>query len=406
MTDFKSKKKVLILGLGQSNFLSPLYKSVNQQLPNFEFIVQKFKNIDNSDENIFKDSKDYYAKPSKTILNCSTGLKLTYLKFFITVLLDRGLKSSIYFLSSTSKEIFKFSKYKSFDFYHFHFANHQNLITLPLINTKNSKVIISFWGSDLLRNSNLTHFHISSYALSKAWKVTVQSIELKEILLAKFGRNLESKICVQKFKLQKDIFDMIDNYSITKKSKYIKTEKVNILVGHNASVENQHIKIVESLLNIKNQSDYNLIFAFGYGINDSEFKRYYENLITNTLYESNFSFCFINDYLNTEEISVLRKGAQICIHLPVSDALSAAITESMYAGNMVITGAWLPYGSFRRAGCKMWEILEFDEIIDIVRNYSQIVVENDESLRNNKVKVENEFLTERIDQKWVQLYRD
>ena len=61
-------------------------------------------------------------------------------------------------------------------------------------------------------------------------------------------------------------------------------------------------------------------------------------------------FRIVQRYLDRQELAAFRIASDILIHLPVSDALSGTVLETVYAGNAVITGSWLPYSPFRKAG--------------------------------------------------------
>ena len=62
---------------------------------------------------------------------------------------------------------------------------------------------MTFWGSDLYQIAG-TKITESSWILLRADIITVNALEIKETLTAKFGRNLEDKIRFSIFGLDKD----------------------------------------------------------------------------------------------------------------------------------------------------------------------------------------------------------
>jgi len=402
----KKNKTLMILGIGQTNFLNPIYKAIKENTNGLDIYIQKVRDINNSGSLLYNDISNLKNGLLKRLLIFFKIFNAIYFRLLYINLFESGLKSTLNLFKKIIFINLSFSKYKTCDYYHFHFVVKNNLLEIPLINEMKSKIIISFWGSDLMRKSGLINFYLSSLACKKASIITIQSIELKEILLSKYSRDLHEKIKVQQFILDKTIFDSIDRNSKSSQSEFLDSDKINILIGHNANPDNRHKNIVDSLLKLKNQERYTLVFVFGYGINNEDFKCYYKQHLKGLLEGSSFNFRFIDKYLDPESIGVIRRNAEITIHTPVSDALSAAITESMYAGNMVITGAWLPYGPFRRAGCKFWEVEAFDDLISIVQNYEEIVKEEKSKLVANKLVVKDHFLSNNIAKKWIELFQD
>ena len=81
---------------------------------------------------------------------------------------------------------------ETYDLYHFHFCVSKSFRYLDVV-PADAKVICSYWGSDLLRSSGLFEYAHQMRALARADVITVQSVEMREILLSKFGRDLFSQ---------------------------------------------------------------------------------------------------------------------------------------------------------------------------------------------------------------------
>ncbi|WKV11356.1 hypothetical protein [Marivirga harenae] len=398
-------KKVLILGIGQTNFLGPLYKIIKRSNPHLKFFLNRKKVL--SDD--ITDDNDLFNKQNEnrfSVFSFFSLFKTIYLKVIFLTLIEEGFKKFLINAYFIIESIYLFDRKDKYDIYHYHFVNFKNLISIPLLK-KNRRIIVSFWGSDLLRNYDMINHFFVRYALLKADVITIQSLDLKEFLVTKYGRDLYEKIKVIKFKLDQSIFENIDSINNENdKSNFIDDHKVNILVGHNANTANRHKEIIEALkdLSAETKAKINLIFVFSYGIENADFLKYYKGLLIEKLCEYKFQYVFIDSFLSQKEIAKLRKFANINIHLPVSDALSAAITETMYAENLVITGAWLPYGPFRRKGIFFSEIGDFNQLAEKVGSAVCDWDLKKRKLVGNRQKVIEEFLNQNIEEDWCSVY--
>ncbi|MTI20052.1 hypothetical protein E1176_03370, partial [Fulvivirga sp. RKSG066] len=363
------KRRLLVLGIGQTNFIAPLYTAIKNELPNLSIDIDQLKDLSNSKKqrlDVFQEIN--YGKTSKLFRIFNLPMLLTYkwvwLSFNIAAV-ERGFLYAIKLLNKINNNYSKARKIgNKYDFIQIHFVSLSNILAAPFFNEK-SKLILSFWGSDLMRNSGMVnHFYVSQ-ALEKAKYISVQSVELREFILVKYGRHLSSKIKTVQFILDGRIFNSIDEGRRREDiSTYCKKNKINILVGHNASRFNNHIPIIDAISKMPStyHEKLHLIFTLGYGENNKVKLIDYVEKIRSELILSGLDHTIITDFLNHNQIAMLRHSTEIMIHMPVSDALSAAMTESIYAGALVITGSWLPYGPFKRCGSYFMEVEKIEDL--------------------------------------------
>jgi hypothetical protein len=401
---------ILILGIGQLNFIGPIVKQIRHAFP-FSKVGIKIKHPRGSGfESIFDNI--YHPTNNSPLLFplilCTTLLNRFVARFILISLLTDRAKSAFGHLKGFARSRhFMKSIGKKYDFVHVHFVSLKHLYEIPFIR-KDARLIVSFWGSDLLRNSALMNAILVHYSLSRANIITVQSVELKEIIQVKYGRHLAPKIKVIKFILDETIFKEIDRMgSYPGLSPYCMPDKLNILVGHNASRDNNHIEILRQFLDVplETRRNINFIFVFGYGMTNKEQLAKYRDAIAALCDELESHFVFINEYLNSEQVALLRFSCPIVIHMPVSDALSAAITESLYSNAVLVTGAWLPYGPMRRAGLQYIEVEDFQDfkrrLGDILANYDRYR----KDCVDHKRRIRDHFLSETINESWADVYR-
>src|SRR5690606_32118073 len=120
-----------------------------------------------------------------------------------------------------------------------------------------------------------------------------------------------------------------------------------ITCGYNGSPFQNHIAIINQLTAVISRlpTNYVLIFPFTYQRNNS-----YISSIDNVLKKSPLNCYFIEDYMDSEQVSLLCLATDIFIQVQTTDALSASTREHLFAKSIVITGGWLPYQVLVRNG--------------------------------------------------------
>jgi len=410
-------KKILVLGVEQNNFLSFLYSKLKSFDSSFTIAAPFIRDIN---KNVIHDSWMYdnnlvsHKKSFLAILQSIFSVffdKHVYQTFFFILLVEKKIKKSVHFaLKHFQAKIFFITNnnFNEFETFHFHFMQYSYLRELFLV-PKGKKIVCTFWGSDLLRTSDIFNFYFVKKALNRADIITCQSVELKEIILSKFGRNLDNKIKIAIFPLDEKIYADIDlnrtqeNVINAFKEKYnYSLSKINVLIGHNGSPSNNHIKIIESLKAFQNKDKMHLIVNLNYAL-DAHTKLEYKAKLTQLLEQSKMSFVLLETFFSKEELAISRLATNVFIHTPISDALSGTMLEMMYASSIVITGSWLPYKTLKKAQLHYHEIddfLEFGFKLDsIIENFQ---LENECNIKNAD-RIQEYFFTDTLIENWAQI---
>lgn len=416
--------KILILGIGQSNFLNQLYGNIKLVNLNFTFEIDGYFDISkgknkNEFSNIYTNEIDLKGiKVSKIDLYKSlfkiliTRLLLWKILFFE---LKQGasykkIKNLLISYSKTRHIVETYLIPLNYDIYHFHFCVPNNLIIVNFL-PKRSNIIMSFWGSDLLRIKGVSNVFYVRNALKKASKITVQTPEMAEILLTKYGCEFRPKVQDIRFTLSETIFNNIDTYKTdysilaSFKEKYsIEKETFIVALGHNAFQENNHVKMIEVLTELPQTYKNRITFLIhlGYGGNEA-----YKNELMNII-ETNeeLNFVVIKDYFDKNEIAKLRVITDVLVQMPTTDALSGAMTEVLYAGNIVITGKWLPYGFLSRNGIKFKEISDFSMLPRALKDCIDNNMKNKQEIISNRQCIRALLFPERTTKDWINLFNE
>jgi hypothetical protein len=410
-------KKILVLGLGQNNFLSFLYSKLKKQDDTFYISAPFYTEINTESQHeswMYENNKiKTKSSPLSLLISLFTCLfsQHFYQTFFFILCIEAKIGKAFHFVYEHMKAKAFFNQNKNFqnyDTFHFHFMQYSYLRELFLV-PKNKKIVCTFWGSDLLRTSDILNFYFVKKALNRATVITCQSLELKEIILAKFGRQLNDKIKIAIFPVNEKIYDEIDlNDNNARaihlfKSNYgYSLDKINILVGHNGSTSNNHLKVIQSLEKMQQKEDIHLIINLNYAITEEE-KISYKKSLTETLTTLGCSFVILEKYFVNEELAISRLASDIFIHTPISDALSGTMLELLYASNIVITGSWLPYKTFKAANLTYFEINDFSELPKKLDTIIENSISEKEQASHNKLLVRDAFLGDKLVLKWSQI---
>ncbi len=409
------KNKVLVLGLGQNNFLYYLYSAIKKNYSNYIITVPEYRELS---DNVIFDSSLYDNEGLKKNISLFSYIKAFFSLFSyshiyhtLTFILFIELKfpKAIHFFYCSLKEKAFFiqnSNFKDYDVFHFHYIQYSYLRSIFFI-PKGKKIICSFWGSDLLRTGDsFNHFFVKK-ALNRASRITCQTIELREIILSKYGREYSNKMDYIPFPLENLTFNEIDNLrnqqksiDLFKENNYSTADKINVIIGHNANPSNNQIDIIKAICQDKKLCEQlHLVISLGYEASRIK-KEELKIELSKILSSSNMSYTFIEKFMTGQELALYRLSPDFMIHMPISDALSGTMTEALYAGTLVITGSWLPYNILRKNGIYFFEIEQFDQLPSILNHIiSNINTEKEKCLKNKEI-IQNVLLNDNLIKQW------
>jgi hypothetical protein len=228
-------------------------------------------------------------------------------------------------------------------------------------------------------------------------------VELKEILLIKFGRKLQARTITHFLGINDTILDTIDQLRQNQeeinrfKKKYgLRDETKNICIGYSATPKHNHLKVLKCF-DGKNYQDYLFILPLTYGGNEEyieQIKRYAE--------KSSLKIIIIENFLSLKELALLRLCCGYFLQTRESDANSGSFYEAVYAGATAFAGTWLPYGNIRQAGIRFFEYEKYEEIPVKVRH---------DKLSNKNCSDNQMIIRKRFGQKaqinnWVEIYEN
>lgn len=286
---------------------------------------------------------------------------------------------------------------RNYDVINIHFINY---LSLPLLLKRNkTRIISTVWGTDFYKSRSNSIFN---FILKKSNHITTSShatlnnikraLSVDNITVANFG--LEPITHIKQL-LKEDMKQKI------KSQLGIKEDELTISVGYNASRKHRHLEIVNIIENIGLNTPYKYFVPLMYG--DS--KTYIDELKAN-LAPFNSKIIYFDRYMDALEVAKLRVATDIFINLRDTDQLSGAICEHLYAGNIVITGSWLPYNDLDDREVFYYKLEEFNQLGRVLK--SNVNSKNDiiPNLKLNSSKIEDFTLWETNIKTWFKLYEN
>ena len=232
----------------------------------------------------------------------------------------------------------------SIDVIHVHYVIPSTLVYLFAFWFGARVRILTFWGSDILRESDSNRKLLTPF-LIMASTITFMIQTQKQFFCNRYGNRYDRKIKIIDF--GNALLDVIDDiraeYSKTdcKQEFGFRNDKITIHIGYNKDEEQQHIKILEQLCLLPQHilKKIQIVFPWGYGKNVNE--DMYISIIENMLEAYDIDFVFVKSFLQGEELAKFRMSCDIFLYGQISDAMSASPLEYVYSGGLFLCPDWL-----------------------------------------------------------------
>lgn len=397
---------MLSLGDGQSNFLVPLYREMREADPRIEVDIARYApqgdDVDFGAETVVREHAAQSDRLSwreamryaPVLLRPSVARRcaVAWLLGGRSVgSLWRALRSSL--LAARLHAWVR--RQPPYDVCLLHYCIPRNLVYLHSV-PEGTKLICCVWGSDVLRTSGVRNCFWVSQAFRFADAITTCSPELREIVLAKYGRDLEPKVHLAKFPPRRETLQLIDSLRSDAaalaafRAAYAVPEGASIVVvGQNAHRAGNQLRVVESLrlLDERTKERTVLFFPLTYGPSREDVARE----LTARCADQGLDCRCLTRFLDWRDLALLRLNTDVLVYMPASDALSATVTETLYAGGRLLAGSWLPYGPFRRLGLHFTEVDSFGDLPGLLAETVEFGRPTDDELARTRDAIAKSF---------------
>jgi len=272
---------------------------------------------------------------------------------------EKGLRKNIFHFISSLKSILILLFSTRFDIIHIHFANPLLYFFLPLLKLKSRKILVSLYGSDFYKLSP-KQYRRQEVIYNASTKITVTNHRISEDFLKCFPL-LRPKIVICRFGLSiLHEIDQVEGDSVKAKSILkFPHDKIILCIGHSANVREQHPEIIAQLRRLPDSLKKRLLAVLPFTYNS--FAVLY-NKVDHDMKASGINYVILTKHLSDRDVAALRLSSDIMLNLPISDQMTAAMLETLYAGGVVITGSWLPYDKLDAEKISYIKIDRMDEL--------------------------------------------
>jgi hypothetical protein len=217
--------------------------------------------------------------------------------------------------------------------------------------------VVSLFGSDVYRMTGALK-PLQARLLARAFRITAANQDTLEAAREQYGVEPARGVIVR-FGLRP--LEHIDRLRATgdraalKRAMGIPEERIVVAAGYNASPHQRHQEIIDALCAIPTDQRGRLfvLVPMTMGGSSDHVAR-----VRGMLAASGFDHRVITDLMTDEEVARLRLATDIMVQVQPTDQLAGAMQEHLYAGSVVITGAWLPYRVLSDAGVRFWTVAD------------------------------------------------
>ena len=238
------------------------------------------------------------------------------------------------------------------------------------LKNRSNNFVIAFWGSDFYRYKRR---NVLRKLISNAHNIIIGSPQMISDFNTEFGDlNLKTNLCyfgnepIENLKVLKE-----NNTSRQESFKTLGLNEfqINVVIGHNGSIHNKHIEVIESIKKSVIDKDVNVILPMTYGASTEYLKQ-----VNYKCKSSLKNFTILTDFMTEQKIAHLRNISDIMVNVQTTDAFSGSMREVMYSGGIMINGSWLPYEFLKKEGVYFEEVestlMIGDKVNLIIQNFN------------------------------------
>lgn len=303
----------------------------------------------------------------------------------------------IYFLQI--KTVLNSGKY---DIINLHYVDEFNVLLCVLLKQlQKSKLILSYWGSDLFRMP-IKVLKRTGRMVKHADYITFDNGDMKTEFDRLYPWSYKKRNDVVFLGLP--ILNIIEQKmkSLSKeeirKKWNIPLDKKVVSVGYNAIPEQQHLAVINCISRLCEEDKTNifLLFQMTYA-RDEE----YCLQVKRCAEASGCEFMFLEHFLPDEQVAEIRIITDIYINAQKTDAFSGSVCENLFSQTVLVNAKWLRYKEFDKVKFKF---IEFSDWIDLEDKLNNALNENAD-LSSNSELIWSMRSWERCAPKWEEVYR-
>lgn len=318
--------------------------------------------------------------------------------------MDKNIIENVFIYKNIEELTDKISLIEKYDIIHIHYLAPFYGLIAKKIREKCDKLIVTLWGSDYYRTSQRQkQFQENIFEIAD--NINFGNENTLNDFNNYYNQVYSSKLSICRFGLiQLDYIEALRNTDKTKLRELLSLPKDSIIItcGYNASLGQNHLSIIESILEVKNQLPANCYFLFPMTYGDKKLVI----SVRERLRECGINHRIYDEFLSEEDTAKLRLVSDIMIQIQSTDQLSGSMQEYLYADNVVITGSWLPYSVFKNKGIHFVEVDKFDDVGKKLTYSVRNLHELKKKSSKNKDIIWNMTSWEKAINNWIDVYKN
>lgn len=244
-------------------------------------------------------------------------------------------------------------------------AHYYRFFYIKYLRRMTNTILLTPWGSEIYRVNGIRKFLL---------KKLIKSVDVVTTANNKFGNDVkrlfklpkEKTVCLD---IGSDTIDYITENLITIDKATAKKElnvegKYVITCSYNGSPTHKHEIIIDAINRIKDQLPDNLVlfFPFTYAAPQG-----YSSKLKSQMDHLGIKYLFFEKYLSVKELFLLRRAADVFIHIQPSDANSQSLQEYLLCGSKVVNGEWLRYSELECDGVMPYYVVkDLDDLSEVL----------------------------------------
>lgn len=243
----------------------------------------------------------------------------------------------------------------------------------PLLAGTSRRLILSFWGSDLLRQHDRLFLRgVFPIILNRADAITFDGLSMLERLNSLYGKKYDSKVHVVRF--PNPIIDLIKQLQQRYSQKELRSRlglphdgRIIIVAGYSNIPEHNHLKITQAIAALpqETQKKLFLIYPMTYGMGTQQYLEQIDAARNKLLCESTI----LRKFLTDEECACLYLSSNAFIHAQTTDAFSQTFVDYIYAGATIFQAKWLHYPEIDRYNINLYEFSDYSQLTQLLADY-------------------------------------
>lgn len=323
---------------------------------------------------------------SDDYLNCYRECRMvSFFTFFSKVPLIREIENIL----NWYRYFHIFAKDHRYNVINIHYPSYVMWFILKDLKKIADKMVITPWGSDVYRIGCLKRailkrvYNAADYVTGQGNRFTGDFLRIfnapkQKLVYAYIGSDLIDYIVKHQSHCKptdaKILLGIEDNYVIT--------------CGYNASESQQHLKIIESIGRVRHELPNNLVLIFP--VTYPKRQRYVDTL-KKAVEDIGVRALFFTDYLELEQLFIVRQATDMFIHIQTTDANSASVKEYLLLGKNCICGSWLVYDDVEDVNYKPYHS------VDSIKKLSVVIAE---AYHEGSPKIKDDVIRYIVDLGW------